>query len=101
MIEEPANYKPIALISHSTLMMAGCRRQRFGGMSIRGTGHILQNCPETLLRSIGGIAYKRLLSHYRKIKIEQTELENLKILSEKYIGYWQKLYSKLSIPAPQ
>lgn len=62
---------------------------------------ILQNCPETLLRSIGGIAYKRLLSHYRKIKIEQTEIENLKILSEKYIGYWRKLYSKLSIPAPQ
>lgn len=61
--------------------------------------HILQTCPKTHMRSIGGIAYKRLLSHYRKIKIEQTELENLKTLSEKYLGYWRKLYVELSASA--
>jgi len=63
--------------------------------------HILQTCAETHMRSIGGITYNRLLSHYKKIKIKQTELDDLRVLSEKYVGYWRKLYIKISINESQ
>jgi hypothetical protein len=59
--------------------------------------HILEICAETQMKSIGGITYNRLLSHYKKFGIKQTELDNLRTLSLKYIGYWRKLYTKMSI----
>lgn len=58
---------------------------------------ILQSCPETYMRSIGGVTFKRLLSHYKKVRIEERELESLKTLSDKYSGHWRKLYAEVSI----
>lgn len=57
---------------------------------------IFLNCPESLMRSIGGLMFSRLLSHYKKVKMDSTELEKIKLLSEKYSGHWSKLLEKLS-----
>lgn len=62
---------------------------------------ILQSCPEPYIRSIGGITFKRLLSHYRKISITESELVSLKTLSEKYSGHWRKLYAELFLSASE
>lgn len=56
---------------------------------------IFLRCPENLMRSMGGFMFSRLLSHYKKIKIDSAEVQKLKTLSDRYSGHWAKLNARL------
>ena len=48
------------------------------------------------MEAIGGIFYKRLLSHYRSRGASDDDLERLAALAVKHGGHWAKLLSKIS-----
>jgi hypothetical protein len=48
------------------------------------------------LRAVGGLAYKRLLEHYKAVPIQGNDLQSLSELAECHSGHWRKLLMQVS-----